>query len=218
MRACLLCGLLVVIGCGTDDANFGETGSGGSTNATSSRSATTGSTTGNGGAGGETGSGGAGNACTWSPDSKPCGEGFYCNAPDCMNGTCEELAENDDPVKEAVCGCDGVNYWNAHTAAAHGMPVASTGECAQPEACTPSTGNTKPCPLERHHCAQLVSSQAECVVDPSITSGVCWGMPEDCPPVAIGGTWRPCANEPCVDECTAIMGKRKYFPDLTCPQ
>ena len=219
MRACLLCSVFLAAGalsC-SDNATFGDAGSvGGGPGATTGTGATGSTTTGNGGSGGGVGAGGSGEGCVWSAEADPCGEGFYCNAPDCMNGTCEAVEQNDDPVREPVCGCDAVNYWNATTAAAHGMAVASTGECAQPQECVPTAA--KPCPRERHFCAQLVANQAACVIDPSLENGVCWGMPKQCPPILTGGTWRPCANEACVDECEAIKGKRKYFPDQTCPQ
>jgi hypothetical protein len=170
-----------------------------------------------GSVGGGPGAGGSGGGCSWDADTNPCGDGFYCNAPDCQTGTCEPLAMNDDGAREPVCGCDGVNYWNENTAAAYGMSVAATGECAQPLGCNPM--DAPPCPLERHFCAQLVANVNACFIDPSIVNGVCWGMPAECPPIVSAG-WRPCNNtlpqEPCAGECEAIKDKRKHFQDSTC--
>jgi hypothetical protein len=220
MRSDLLWLVLIFgVGCSSSDATFPGAGGAGGATATTGNGAAGGSntnSTGTAGSGGEAGAGGMRPACTWSPDTNSCGEGFYCNATDCQTGFCEEVVKNNDAMKDAVCGCDGVNYWNTTTATAYGMPVASTGECAQPATCAPT--DVTPCPSMRHFCGQLVGSAAECVIDPTISNGVCWGMPESCDALSIGGTWRRCNNEACVDECSAIKDKRKHFEDLTCPQ
>jgi hypothetical protein len=224
MRPGLL-GLVILTGvasaCSSPTTTFENAGAGGATTTTASGGMSgSGAGSGVGGMGGRGvgGAGGSGMACQWSADSNPCGDGFYCNATDCVSGTCEAIVKTDDVAQAPVCGCDGVNYWNANTAAAYGMAVEANGECSQPTTCAPS--DATPCPSTRQFCAQLVSNQAACVVDPSLASGVCWGMPEMCPPT-VSTPWRPCnstlPNEPCVGECEAIKAKRKHFQDNTCP-
>lgn len=226
MRQSLAC-MMVLIGgasaCSSPSTTFGDVGAGGASSASGSAAGGMAGSGGSsssamGGSGpGAGGAGGAGSACQLS-DANTCGDGFYCNAPDCQTGTCEPTPKNDDEARAPVCGCDGVNYWNANTAAAHGTPVAATGECAQPTTCAPS--DAMPCPSTRHFCAQLVASQANCALDPNNAPGECWGMPEACPPV-VSTPWRPCNNtttlEPCAGECEAIKAKRKHYQDVTCP-
>jgi hypothetical protein len=129
------------------------------------------------------------------------------------------VSSDNDGVKDPVCGCDGVNYWNATTAANYGMSFGRQGECALPVGCS-IMPETK-CPTDAHFCGHIVDSFEDCFDTSSTLTGVCWGMPKNCAPVVIGGTFRPCSNgilEPCVDECTAIKAKRRHWPDASCPQ
>ncbi len=167
-----------------------------------------------GGAGGDGGFGGAG-SCTWSATSNPCGNGSYCHAPGCGTGSCVPLSTADDTTKTPVCGCDGVSYWNATTAARFGMSVATTGACAQATFCG-GFGNL-PCPDSKHSCSYLINGQQECnFSDPG---GACWGMPASCSQMGFGGTWRPCSNPqgPCEYECDAIKVQTTHWNDNSCP-
>lgn len=216
----------MVVACSSSDEDQGSTSTSNttSTNTTSSSTSTTTSSTGGAGGssgaggGGEGGSGGGGGSCQWSGTSNPCPTGYYCDAPTCTTGTCQPLGTTDDPVKQPVCGCDNVNYWNAATAAVHGMAVASTGECAMPAWCGGFA--TIPCPnMAVQYCAYLYATEQDCNIADG--SGICWGMPETCSQIGFGGSWRACfgsSTDPCLYECDAIKTQSAHWNDMSgCP-
>jgi len=197
------------------DSTGGNGTGGNSTGGNSTGGGSTGGGNTGGNAGGSGGSGGGGgNTCTWSLSSNPCGDGFYCNAPGCNQGSCEPIGTTNDPAKVPLCGCDGASYWNAATAAKYGMPIASSGECGQTKFCG-GFGNL-PCPHADHYCAYDVQNAAGCNV--SDVGGECWGMPNMCPQITIGTQYRKCLGSlTCVDECAAIKSSATYYFDNTCP-
>ncbi len=169
------------------------------------------------GEGGHGEGGGTGTTCDWSAEGNPCPSGYYCDAPDCHTGTCEPMPANDDSVEAPVCGCDEVNYWNANTAAALGMAVASSGRCNEPTECSTSgTGNQPQCAGELS-CARLVEEADGCLDN---VKGICWGMPDECSQIGFGGQFRECGpviGLPCSDRCEAIKEDGVFFVDFTCP-
>ncbi len=206
-------------GPGTTGSTGTATGTGGSSTGTAGTAGTTTGTETTGSSGGSSGSGSTGGSggCTWSKGSNPCGRGQYCDAPGCGAGICQPIGTTDNPVKAAVCGCDGVNYWNADTAATYGMAVQSDGPCPRPTVCGGIGGLT--CPTNLHFCGYLLQDSTECLI--SDPMGVCWGMPDSCTTIGFGGTWRSCAANPgsaCAYECDAIKAGSRHWPDDLCPQ
>jgi hypothetical protein len=108
-----------------------------------------------------------------------------------------------------VCGCDGVSYWNADQAAAHGVEVCGTNECpragAGPGACGSNIG--KACPIGQ---TCVVDSPMYCGA--SDTVGRCWLIPPDatCPPDK--DRYRDCATSACINYCQAVKTGQIVFP------
>lgn len=185
----------------TASSGGGDAGRGGQGAAPSGTTATA-------GAGGGAGmGGGASTTCHWSANHNPCTTGWYCNALDCVSGSCEPRppALNTLPTALPVCGCDGVTYWNAEFAAVKGMAVASPGACAAGLACSPG-GNE--C-ASSDHCSAQVDSFAGCPAGPIPWS--CWSVPANCPPDATDHLL--CNGDvSCYDLCTAAKSGAAFYP------
>lgn len=204
-----------------DDSTDG-TGAGGSTASSTVTSTTTGSTTttssstttsstGTGSSSASTGTG-MGQPCNLAEDT--CGAGNYCNAPNCVSGTCAPLGTADQPIKTPVCGCDGNTYWNAELAAKKGMSVSATGECAVPDGCGGFT--SQKCDIGAT-CNHRVANAQECNI--ADNGGSCWVIPEPCPIAAgFGPNTRACNSLSCTDECNLIKLQTAWYVDNTCPQ
>jgi len=143
--------------------------------------------------------------CSW-PGA--CGSGAYCRARGCGAGECKPASVANDGAKSPVCGCDGVDYWNATTAATLGMAVASTGTCAVDTTCG-GFGGTQ-CPAGRT-CTYQYADASACNL--SDASGVCWGMPATCDS---GAGFRVCGSLSCTGECTARKSGAIFFQDNSC--
>jgi len=183
-------------------ATGGAAGSGGTAGAAGS-SGGTGATGGSGGTGG-------GQACTWG--SSTCPNGQYCEAPGCGAGTCVNVpAETNN--KSAVCGCDGVTYWNASVAAHNSMSVKGTGACTTGAKTCGGIAGLK-CPTGTF-CSYNVSGSNMCNV--SDIAGSCWGMPATCPTILIGPSTRACKATTCSPECQLIKAGSTWYTDNTCP-
>lgn len=218
--------LALLLACGSDElSNSGSgspTSSGASSAAGASGGAGTGVASGGSAQGGSAqggasqgGAGGGGTQCTWSSSSNSCGTGEYCNAPGCGTGTCVPMSMANDGIKNALCGCDGINYWNSTTASNYGMSIASSGECAQPKFCGGLANLQCSTPPAGHFCAEIGASVLICNV--ADNGGECWGMPKMCDAIVIGGDHRPCFGNVCATECEAIKSGVPHYPDQTCP-
>jgi hypothetical protein len=128
-----------------------------------------------------------------------CGAGEYCGyAPEAMcgaadqMGTCKPKPEACPLVYMPVCGCDGLTYGNACSAASAGVSVLHTGECGQPNPCdAPDACGPMPLfPLPRCPDGTPQNFLIECRRG---ESGVCGWVYEEqpCPDV------QACAQEEC---------------------
>jgi hypothetical protein len=150
-------------------------------------------------------------ACQWSA-TDPCGAGHYCNATDCGTGVCEPVGTTEQDARSPVCGCDGLTYWNASVAAAHGMAAKGSGQCNPSESCGGFAGI--PCPTGAR-CNYHLSSQASCGI--ADQTGTCWVVPATCPSIMIGPTTRQCSAATCTGECELIKAGVMWYVDNTCP-
>lgn len=203
-----------------DDTSDGTGGAGTTSSSTGANMTTTSSTTSSSGTTTSSSTGstsastgtGMGMPCKLGEDT--CGAGNYCNAPNCMDGTCAPLGATDDPQEMPVCGCDGNTYWNAALAAKKGASVAVQGECPQPVGCGgfggQQCGAGATCNFE-------VQNAVECGI--ADLGGVCWVIPDTCPMVAgFGPNTRACNSLSCTDKCNLIKLQTAWYVDDTCPQ
>jgi hypothetical protein len=144
--------------------------------------------------------------CSW-PGT--CGNGSYCRARNCDSGECKPVSAANDGAKSPACGCDGIDYWNATTAATFGMAVASSGTCAVAATCGGIAGS--PCPAGRT-CTLMFGDASACNL--ADASGVCWGMPAICD---AGSGFRQCGSLSCNSECAARASGTIFYPDNSCP-
>jgi hypothetical protein len=155
--------------------------------------------------------GGGGTTCVFGAPST-CGPDGYCDAPGCGTGVCRQRAKTETGVRNPVCGCDSVTYWNPSVAASHGMAVSSSGPCATPKPCGGFAGTNCPSGAQ---CNYRQADKNGCGI--ADASGTCWVIPASCPPVVIGSQSRPCNSNTCTDECNLIKDGTPWFLDTTCP-
>ena len=152
----------------------------------------------------------------WSAAANTCPDGYYCEAPNCQQGVCVQKGATENPNnRDPQCGCNGVTYWNTSVAHKAGVPVRKNGICNNDVA---RCGGIAPvqCPAGST-CNIQVAKKSEC--GQSDGAGACWGMPEKCPTVVIGGRAHACGPVgACGDECTAIRKGTVWYDDQTCPQ
>lgn len=141
-----------------------------------------------------------------------CGSGFYCKATACGLGTCAP-APAETSVRNPICGCDGVTYWNESVAQNHGVSTQTTGECKAGKTCG-GIANLK-CPTGAN-CNFKVASAGACGI--ADASGDCWGLPAQCPQIVIGPQTRACGKNVCAEECSLIKGGSVWYDDKSCPQ
>jgi hypothetical protein len=140
-----------------------------------------------------------------------CPDNMYCASPACGGGICTQKPSGDDTANTvAVCGCDGITYYNDSVAHRHGMAVKSVGQCGiDGKACTviaPACPNGSTCNLGQQS-LNVCSGTAP-------LPGSCWVMPEQCPtePQA-----RDCASNQCVDQCDLVKNSKLWAADSRCP-
>ncbi len=210
-------------GSGGDPGGGGSSGSGGDPG--DGGTAGFGGDPGGGGTSGSGGSSGSGgdpgdNGCG---DNGDCHEDEYCAKQSCNGGEgkCTPRPKNCSEFEDAVCGCDGVNYWNDCVRAEFGVAASSEGTCERLS--TESCGGfgAQQCPQPGHTCSFVEEDNSTCLW--SDTSGLCWGMPSECPAINIGPIYVSCqrpGNPPpiCISKCEAIKSSSIHYPDLGCPQ
>jgi hypothetical protein len=170
---------------------------------------------GGGGSGGGGGAGGGGTtstskACSWGSDV--CPDGQYCDAPGCDKGVCAPIFGKISGVREPVCGCDGVTYWNGTLAKNAAMSVRQDAQCDADEA----QGCSSMLPCGKGQSCNLEGSVSICTN--KNPQGSCWKLPLTCPGgVNDGLNMRDCEGL-CRSECTLINDGATHYADISCPQ
>jgi len=148
--------------------------------------------------------------------SDDCATDSYCEKEDCSEalGKCKKRPSFCDSTADAVCGCNGVTYWNDCLRKLSGVAAKVEGECTDPKGCNDTTA----CPDPAASCARLAYEPKDC---PRVSNGRCWVLPETCPKdTASGGKWRKCEPAPtCGGLCEAIRAEVPYvrLAESTCP-
>lgn len=140
-----------------------------------------------------------------------CPPGAFCDKRDCVTalGVCRPRPVACGSEPGAVCGCNGVTYWNDCLRRQNGIEGMSPGECASPVVC--GTG-LPACPDPDAVCGRAFATAAACTVDPE---GTCWVLPPACPPPG-GPGFVPCAGGACVDVCVALRSQVPHARVATC--
>lgn len=150
--------------------------------------------------------------CTKNQD---CGPQEYCSKTACGAswGQCLPRPFGCPTTHGPVCGCEGVTYWNACTAALHGANVDHSGGCTAQEA-LPCNDQGWECPRAEDKCAYMAQDESICS-SPSL-QGTCWGLPQSAPALSLGG-YRACGTQECTDLFGAITSEVPQWQDPSCP-
>jgi hypothetical protein len=156
---------------------------------------------------GSTSSSSGGVACERPQD---CGKNQYCFFAACGTaGACRDVPAESD-VKNPVCGCDGVSYWNESIAAASSVSVRSSGPCAGAGAKTCALGQQEVACQGDARCAAVAT-----ICTPTV-SGVCWRIPSKCPKTDEIG--RSCKDGKCDTVCNLMEAHVAFTSGVGCPR
>ena len=194
----------------------GTASGGGEATSTSTGTATGGAGQGTGGQGtGAQGTGGTTEGDCSFADTSACAADEICVVDGCNEevlGSCKKKEQSPPDTTRAVCGCDGISYWNKELAALNKVSIAANGPCLVDSSGTKTCsvgvaggacpGNTK-CGVRVKDCAMSIMS-----------NGICWALPSTCPKNTGDGiaTFRECGlmSPACKDECMSIENQRVY--------
>jgi hypothetical protein len=221
------------------DNGAGETATGGTgaagtggTQTAGGEGGTQGGMAGDPGVGGTGGTAGAGNggtagAGTGGTGGQPgvcsadddCDPSQYCKKTSCdaATGTCTERAASctgSNATLDPVCGCDHMTYYTACVAAHQGINVASNGACGNGAAtCNRTEGGSSCSPTRARAACYRTRSTTSCSTGAAPNDGVCWVLPEACPPEAT--TELDCNNgaPTCRGLCDALEKNRPVIRD-----
>jgi hypothetical protein len=145
-----------------------------------------------------------------------CPSGSYCEKAACgdVTGTCQLFPAECGPPQEraAVCGCDGITYFDECLRRASGVAASTQGPCWFGAATTCGGASHAACPAGAF-CAQLGGTgPGPCGPD---DNGTCWVLPPTCPPPGFD-QWIPCQGGPCIDTCNAIRIGGPYHRAQAC--
>jgi hypothetical protein len=136
---------------------------------------------------------------------------------DAVAGICEHRPNMCIPEGGAVCGCDGVTYFDDCLRRTLGVSLAGTTECGSTAmACEgPGTGG---CPAGTY-CARLLPPGTAC--GQQEMGGTCWALPAVCTTgeTADRDRWLVCDAQPpsCLDTCNAIRTNAVLVRARGCP-
>jgi hypothetical protein len=152
----------------------------------------------------------SGPACSSNSDCSLPNE--YCAKPYCESpqGQCLLRPVVCDDQLQIVCGCDSVIYWNDCLRQRDGVVSSTPGECIPPVASCDDTDAGR-CPVDDAVCGRLLPhGLGFCSMR---FPGVCWVLPDACPPDAGGPRWTSCPPSPqqgCVDLCSALQSEQPF--------
>jgi len=118
-------------------------------------------------------------------------------------------------IANPQCGCDGITYYNAEIAAAHGANISAPGACS--DAVAKKCGDAQPCGDGAKCNFDQGTKAGQCnILNPT---GTCWVLPDKCPEGA-GGRARPCLTSgglnDCYSLCSAIEREEPFYKVTNC--